>query len=73
MKKLFIICIDENISQPIGDEIESIWLSKRKAEKRKKELENGGYDEDRILYEAHKRFGNVVKVLITNNPGLYTR
>jgi hypothetical protein len=49
MKKLFMVCIDQNISQPIGDEIESIWMSKRKAEKRKKELENGIYDKDHIV------------------------
>lgn len=29
--------------------------------------------ENQIMYEAHKRFENVVKVLIVNNPGLYIR
>jgi len=38
MKKVFIVYININIMQDIGDDIESIWFSKRKAEKRKKEL-----------------------------------
>jgi hypothetical protein len=38
MKNIYLVCIDYNISQPIGDEIDSIWTSKSKANKRKNEL-----------------------------------
>lgn len=26
-----------------------------------------------VMYEAHKRFDKVVKILMINNPGLYIR
>ena len=48
-KEIYMVCIDEVQSQPVADEIESIWLSKRKAEKRQKQLIEDGYDEDRVV------------------------
>ena len=51
MKYVYLVCIDQNISQPIGDEIDSIWFSKRKANKRRNELikEYKEYDEENIV------------------------
>jgi len=48
-KEIYMVCIDEVQSQPVADEIESIWLSKRKAEKRKMKLIEDGYDKDNVV------------------------
>lgn len=39
----------------------------------KNEMFNIKYFEDVVLWEAHKRFENIVKVLITDKPEIYIK
>lgn len=55
MKKVYIVLIDQNISQPIGDEIDSIWSSQKKANERRDLLiMHYKYEEEKIVVQMRE-------------------